>query len=261
MDKIKQIANEIHRSIEIETDTPAMHDDKKQPILDLKVWQETRKQPDGTLTSKVIHEFYHKEIGNKAVTNAKSAMSMQAKRNILTAEMLRVMLRCSPLLDWSKTANHASEMNKRMQYSGYNHQFRKQITHSALNKYKDIVEKDRTGECPMYRNKNWKKNERIKKKQQSKTKWFKKGKTKYKSTIFVPATPNSTLQKEYSRIIKKHNIEIKVIEKAGRQIKSILQKSDPFKPIKCQDEDCFPCKADNNKHTNCRKGGIVYYNM
>ena len=259
MDKIRQIANGIHRSIEVETDTPAMHDDKKQPILDLKVWQETRKQPDGSPTSKVLHEFYHKEIANKAVTQANSAMSMQAKRHILTAEMLRVMLRCSPLLEWNTTAKHASEMNKRMQYSGYNHQFRKQITHSALNKYKQIVEKDKTGESPMYRNKDWKRNERIKKKQQSKTKWFKKGKTKYMSTIFVPATPNSTLQKEYKRVIKKHNINIKVIEKAGRQIKSILQKSDPFKPNKCQDKECFPCKADVNKQTNCRKDGIVYH--
>lgn len=45
-----------------------------------------------------------------------------------------------------------------------------------------------------------------------------KGKTKYKYIIFVPATPDSTLQKEYSRIIKKHNIEIKVIEWAWKQI-------------------------------------------
>ena len=50
-----------------------------------------------------------------------------------------------------------------------------------------------------------------------------------------------------------------MIEKAGRQIKSILQKSDPFKPNKCQDKECFPCKADVNKQTNCRKDGIVYH--
>ena len=90
-------------------------------------------------SSKVIHEFYHKEIGNKAVTNAKSAMSMQTKRSILTAEMLRVLLRCSPLLDWDTTAKHASEMNKRMQHSGYNYNFTKQVTNAALNKYKNIV--------------------------------------------------------------------------------------------------------------------------
>ena len=229
------------------------------PVLDLKVWKEIRQQPDGSLNSKIIHEFYHKEIGSKAVTDAKSAMSMQAKRNILTAEMLRVMLRCSPLLAWETTAKHASEMNKRLQHSGYNYQFRKQVTKSALNKYKDIVHKDKTGETPMYRNKDWKKNERIKKKQQNKTNWFKKGKTKYKATMFVPATPNSTLQKQYNKIIKKHQINTKMIETAGRQPKSILQTSDPFKPKKCSDKDCFPCKTDTNKNTNCRRDGIIYH--
>ena len=125
------------------------------------------------------------------MTHAESAMSMQAKRNILTAEMLRVLLRCSPLLDWNITSKHASEMNRRMQFSGYNYNFRKQITHSALNKYKSILEKNKTGECPIYRNKEWKKIERNKKKQQNKTQLFKKGKTNKKSIIFGPAIPKS----------------------------------------------------------------------
>ena len=157
-----------------------MHSDNKIPILDLKVWPEERKEPDGSTSSKVIHEFYHKEIGNKAVTNAESAMSMQSKRNILTAEMLRVLLRCSPLLEWNTTTKHASEMNRRLQHSGYNYQFRKQVTNAALSKYKSIVKKDKSGECPMYRNKEYKKHERYRKKQQNKTRWYKKGKTYYK---------------------------------------------------------------------------------
>ena len=259
MEKIKKIGNEIHQSIEIETDTTAMHEDNKVPILDLKVWPETREEADGSMCSKVIHEFYHKEIGNKAVTNAKSAMNMQDKRNILTAEMLRVLLRCSPLLDWDTTAKHASEMSKRMQHSGYNYTFRKQVTNAAINKYKNIVEKDRTGECPRYRNKEWKKHERNKKKLQNKTKWYKKGKSKYRSVIFVPATPNSKLQKQYKKVIKEHKINIKVIEKAGKQIKTTLQTSDPFKQSTCQDPDFSPCKTNKSgKPTNCRKDGIIY---
>ena len=187
-------------------------------------------------------------------------MSMETKRNILTAEMLRVLLRCSPLLDWTETAKHASEMNRRIQNSGYNYNFRKQITNAALNKYKEIKEKDRKGECPMYRNKQWQKKERNKKKQQNKTTWYKKGKTKYKSIIFVPATPKSKLQKEYSKVINKHKLKIKVVEKAGKQIKSLIQTSDPFKTNKCPDTNCFPCTSSNkNKPTNCRKEGVVYY--
>ena len=112
----------------------------------------------------------------------------------------------------------------------------------------------------MYRNKDWKRAERDRKKQQNKTQWYKKGKTKYKSIIFVPATPKSKLQKEYSKIIKKHKMKIKVVEKAGIQVKSLIQKSEPFKQNKCNDKDCFPCTSSkNNKHTNCRKDGIIYH--
>ena len=181
------------------------------------MWDETRRDKEGNLTSKVIHEFYAKEISNKNVTHADSAMSMQSKRNILTSEMLRVFLRCSPLLDWSITAQHASEMNRRLQHSGYNINFRRQITKSALNKYRDIQEKDKKGECPMYRNRQWKKTEREKKKLQNKTNWYKKGNNnrKYKSTLFVPATPKSQLQKLYTKIINEHKMKIKVIEQAG----------------------------------------------
>ena len=52
MDKIRQIGNTIHKSIEIETDTPALHEDKKMPILDLKVWAEIREDEEGKKTSK-----------------------------------------------------------------------------------------------------------------------------------------------------------------------------------------------------------------
>ena len=52
---------------------------------------------------------------------------------------------------------------------------------------------------------------------------------------------------------------MKVIEKAGTQIKQLVQKSDPFRSNKCPDINCFPCKSNNqNKQFNCRKDGIVY---
>ena len=154
-------------------------------------------------------------------------------------------------------------MNRRLQHSGYNTEFRKQITKSALSKYKEIKERDMRGECPIYRNRQWKKSEREKKKLQNKTNWYKKKNTNknknYKSVIFIPATPKSQLQKQYTKIINKHRLKIKVIEKAGTQIKNLVQKSDPFKPNKCQDTNCFPCQSNSeDKTSKCRKDGIVY---
>ena len=142
-------------------------------------------------------------------------------------------------------------------FAGYNYQFRKQITESALNTYKSIIDKYRKGECPRYRNKTWQKRERERKRQQNKSTWYKRN-SKNKSIIFVPATPKSKLQKEYRKIINKHKLGIKVVEKSGTQIKHIIQKSDPLKKNKCS-EEFFTCKTSkNNKQTNCRKEGVTY---
>ena len=88
----------------------------------------------------------------------------------------------------------------------------------------------------IYRNKTWQKQERDKKKQQNKSTWYKRN-SNNKSIIFVPATPKSKLQKEYKKIINKHKLGIKVVEKLGIQIKHIIQKSDPFKNNKCSNEE------------------------
>ena len=40
----KQIGNDIHSSIQLEVDYPSKHQDQKLPILDLKVWLETREK-------------------------------------------------------------------------------------------------------------------------------------------------------------------------------------------------------------------------
>ena len=73
MDKIREIGNSIHKSIEITTDTPSEHSDKKMPVLDLKVWSETREGQDGIMRNKIIHEFYQKEISSKTVALSQSS--------------------------------------------------------------------------------------------------------------------------------------------------------------------------------------------
>ena len=56
--------------------------------------------------------------------------------------------------------------------------------------------------------------------------------------MFVPATPNSQLQKKYQKEIERQGFKIKVVEKAGIAIKSLLQKSNPFKTRQCERDDC-----------------------
>ena len=44
MTLIKQIGNDIHPSIQLEVDYPSKHQDSKLPILDLRVWKETKEK-------------------------------------------------------------------------------------------------------------------------------------------------------------------------------------------------------------------------
>ena len=119
MQIVKEIGDSIHSSMRLDTDTPSQHEDQKLPILDLKVWIEKilrinkdenngGRENNKEETYIVLHEFYSKEMSTKSVINVRSAMPMKMKRTVLTQEVLRVLLRCSPELGWKKTAEHAS---------------------------------------------------------------------------------------------------------------------------------------------------------
>ena len=181
-------------------------------------------------------------------------MSWSSKRTILTQELLRVLLRCSPELLWAITAAHGSEIVKRMQFARYGQRFRCEIVESALKAYKDIKEKDDSGEKPMNRNKAWKRIEREKNKRRKKESWYKKG--GYDTVVFVPDTPKSTLAKEYRREISKTNIKMKVVETSGRSLKKQLQKSDPIGKKGCTDERCMICRKGGKG--DCRKRNVTY---
>ena len=67
--------------MKMEVDSPSRHEDRKMPILDLKVWIERREQPRPYV---VMHEFYSKEVASKSMVNARSALPWKDKRTIMT---------------------------------------------------------------------------------------------------------------------------------------------------------------------------------
>ena len=80
------------------------------PLLDLKVWV----QEDDDGSSRIIHEFYTKDISSKSVISAKSGFPWRQKRTVLTQELLRVLLNCSPDDQWERVITHANTMVFRM---------------------------------------------------------------------------------------------------------------------------------------------------
>ena len=67
MRKIKEMGNEIHPSIQLETDYPSKNPDKKMPLLDVKIWTEKRDKQQETEEDEtvILHEYYHKDVASE----------------------------------------------------------------------------------------------------------------------------------------------------------------------------------------------------
>ena len=247
---VKAIGNDIHHSIQLEEDYPSKHSDNKLPSLDLKVWIE---KSEGSTS--IMHEFYSKDVSSNLVVHAKSALSWSVKRTVLSQEVLRVILNCSTSLPWERVVYHASQMMLRIQFSGYTKKFRYQVACSALKAYDTIRLQSERGERPLHRPYEWNRMERDAAKTSKKLGWYKKG--GYESVIFVPSTPNGELQKEYQREIDRSGLPIRAIETAGRSLKNLLQRSNPFRGESCRREaSCLVCSTGGKG--SCDKTGVNY---
>jgi hypothetical protein len=85
----------------------------------------------------------------------------------------------------------------------------------------------------------------------------------YKSVIFVPPTPNSSLQKLMQQKEKelrpggRENFQIKIVETAGKPLERILVNTDPFGGNQCKDKQCLPNRNPKNR-ISCRRNNVGY---
>ncbi|CAB4014237.1 Hypothetical predicted protein, partial [Paramuricea clavata] len=139
----QSVANSIHPSIEVEIDCPSQHHDGKLLILDLKVWIEKRNRDGSQSESRVLHEYYSKEISSAYVINARLALSWRSKRTILTQEVLMILLNCSVDLPWQvfvKHMNHCSIYVKTV----YNVSQKVRSERRRTSAYQHWIEEDKT---------------------------------------------------------------------------------------------------------------------
>ena len=252
MELLRLLGNDIHPSIQLECEYPSMHGDNKLPLLDVKMWVTTL-EGKGT---QLMHEYYQKKVASRSVVHARSSLPWSTKRTVLTQEVLRILLRCSPDLPWTDIKSHVETFMQRMQFSGYTVKFKGEIVKSAFKAYRVLKEKDERGEQPLYRPKMWKRVDRQKERRMNKMNWFKKGGNM--SVVFVPATPGSELKKRYEAVVSECRVGMKVVEKSGMSVKSIVQKSDPFQRQYCGDrENCMVCSVEGSKG-RCRQSGVMY---
>ena len=250
--RVQPVGDDIHPSIQLEYECPSMHEDKKLPVLDLKMWILTL---DGDKV-RLLHEFYQKAVASRMVVHSRSSLPWSTKRTVLTQEVLRVLLRCSPELPRTTVKEHVETYMMRMQFAGYTPEFKGEVVQSAFNAHRKLCDMDRQVTQPLYRPKTWERVERQEERRRKKTNWFKRGGNL--SVLFIPASPGSELKKQYEKCIRESGVGVKVVEKSGRTIKSIVQRSDPFQEPGCADsEKCLICSGGDGKG-RCRHTDVVY---
>ena len=188
--------------------------------------------------------------------HAESAHSESMKFSDMVKEILRILRNCSIHLAWSETAKHVTYFVRRLQFSGYSQDFRYRVVKKALRKYdvkKGLCEQRGESMFAGVRDV-----QERRKNKSTRQEWYKGGE-KYESVMFVQPTKGARLQKEVQRIAKKHKIKMRVIERGGRSVKGMLQRSNPFGKKMCGRDRCVLCQ--NGSDVDCRERGCVYTMM
>ena len=257
MDIVENIANSINTNIQVTYDIPSNYHDKMIPILDVKAGL--------TEYNEIKFKFYKKPIASDIVTMKSSALQMKQKFTILTQQGFSRLHNTSEDLEHERVES-LNKFMQQLQLSGYSEKERENILRGSIKTYKNLKLKEITKERPFYRDKDFNKEEGESIKRMKKKTWY-KGKdptSKYKTVMFVDATPGDTLLKKLKETEDKHKISedcrIKLVSKSGNKLVHLLEKKDPFAK-KCNEIDCPPCESlgdEVRKTSKCRVDNVTY---
>ena len=236
----------------MEEDFPNKHDDKKLPILDMKVWIDNNHM--------IVHQHYEKLFACRKVLNAKSAQSASCKKSVHVQEILRRIKNTSSRLDWSQTiAPVLTDYMTRMMAAGYRENYRRSVLTNAFRIHDKMVREHEEGIRPYNRPHDWQAEKRRLDKVSKNRNWSTKG--GFIAPIIIPATPDSELLhmlREVAETEAVNGLKFKILEKGGKMVKRAVQKSNPTGSPGCTSPDCVACKEGRGKGGNCRKGNIEY---
>ena len=243
MEIIVEIAESVDDIVKFTADMPSKHKSNKIAILDVEVNINKKEQ------NRIDYEFYEKPSKNKRVILEDAALPAPQKRTILTQECLRRLRNTKIELGKETQVKHLNNFMLTMKNSGYPVKYRTEILNSSLKAFDDIIEADRAGIKPLFRDRDWNREVRDKLKQDKKQNWYKnpKSKIKYKSVINVPVTKGSKLLKDLTKREEETNKfsdeRIKFVEGGGIKMKDILVKKNPFPIEKCESKKCLICES------------------
>ena len=252
-----EIASSVDPNIDVEIDYPSKYPDKMMPILDMKM----------TINSKneVVHAFFRKPQANKFTMMARSALPEKVKRSTLTNEALRRLLCCSANLEEAEKVKIMEDFARMLKRSGYSEKFRYEVISDALRGHQKMRQREMDGGQPVDRPREYEEIGRRKKKDEKRTRWFRKeprGTNIREGVLIIPPTPESVLAKAFKKVCEEElrgsKIRLSVQERGGKQLGQLLGIKTPgaSNEKNCGRQTCFPC---NTGHEGvCRRTGVGY---
>ena len=199
------------------------------------------------------------------VTLKSTAMTMKQKFNILTQQCFFRLHNTSEEADIATKVEILNDFMEDLLISGYGEYDRKTILNGGINTYKNLKEKERRGIRPFYRPNTFQKKLRKIQKSEKKNNWF-QGKTcdnKFKSVLYVDATPGDTLLKMIKETEEKYKISdkvrLKIVSKSGYKLANLVQNKNPARR-NCGKNDCKFCEnAEKSGHNSmCSINSVCY---
>ena len=188
------------------------------PILDLKC---------KVVNKKIQYIFYKKEISNKRVILAESALPGDVKRASLTQEVIRRLRNTDITLPWSVKAEILSEFSNDLRRSGYTEKFRAQVISAGIAGFQKQCEASENGGTPLFRPLEYERPARIRKKAMAKEAWYRPN---YDVVGFFPVTPGGVLASQIRKLVAKEGekigVKFKIVETPGPSIASQITRPD-----------------------------------
>ena len=250
---VRDIANSIDPMIQMTVDFPSNHEDKKVPMLDVKVWMKENNE--------LYYQFYEKPTKNRFVISKDSAMPMSKKIDSLSQGVFRRLHNTKDEIEWEVKVIILEKYMAELKASGYSEYDRYEVLKSGIGRYESLRRKEKEGKRPFFRHKNFESSVRKEEKERKKNNWFRKNNNKFTSVFFVPPTPGSTLLKMLKQTEQKFQIgeenRIKFVETCGQKYIDYFRSSNPFN-IKCKPEEkCLLCDS-SLESSNCKVSNIGY---
>jgi hypothetical protein len=132
-----------------------------------------------------------------------------------------------------------------------------------------MLEADRTGARPLYRDSAWMKDHRRADNEKKKGGWYKElGGQTSDFPIFCPMSPGGRLAERWRRVAEEVRtssgglVRATVVEQPGMPLSALLVDNQPGETDLCAKPDCNPCRSGTTRRQSCHRsslGGMVYH--